>query len=201
MQGVVRLLGDDTRTLGPADLARRVGLILQSPDDQLCATTVEAESRLRARKSGAAGTREIGSRIDKALTSSGLADLRQRPLRHLSGGQKQRLLLASVMALEPRVLLLDEPLAQLDPFAAADLLAELDRLRRHGMTIVLAEHRLDEILPLADHVLVIDDGQLVDDVPADGAGLCDGACAAWPRAARGQPTGAGARLRAATHGR
>jgi len=172
MQGRVRLLGADTRTLGPTDFARRVGLILQSPDDQLCATTVEAEVAFGLENLGLPA-REIGPRIAAALAAAGLADLQRRPTRHLSGGQKQRLLLASIGALEPRILLLDEPLAQLDSFAAAELLGELDRLRRQGVTIVVAEHRLDELIPLADRVLVLDEGRLVDDLSTASVDLCD----------------------------
>lgn len=172
MQGRVRLLGADTRTLRPAGFARRVGLILQSPDDQLCATTVEAEVAFGLENLGLPA-REIGPRIDAALAAAGLAELQRRPTRHLSGGQKQRLLLASIGALEPRILLLDEPLAQLDSFAAAELLGELDQLRRQGVTIVVAEHRLDDLVPLADRVLVLDAGRLVDDLSTASADLCD----------------------------
>jgi energy-coupling factor transport system ATP-binding protein len=172
MQGRVRLLGADTRMLGPAELARRVGLILQSPDDQLCATTVEAEIAFGLENLGLPA-REIGQRIRAALAEAGLDGLRQWPTRRLSGGQKQRLLVASVRALDPRVLLLDEPLAQLDSLGAKSLLDELDRLRSQGVTIVVAEHRLDELAARADRLLVLSEGRLVEDMPAASVDLCD----------------------------
>jgi len=163
MRGSVRLFGQDTATARPAQLARQVGLVLQSPDEQLCATTVEAEVAFGL-ENLATPVAEIGPRIAECLERMGLAGFERRATRQLSGGQKQRLLLASILAMRPRMLLLDEPLSQLDPQAAAELLCELDGLRATGMAIVLAEHRLDDVLPLADRVLVFDGGRLAEDL-------------------------------------
>lgn len=174
MQGRVRLFGHDTATARPAQLARQVGLVLQSPDEQLCATTVEAEAAFGL-ENLATPVEEIGPRIAESLKRMGLAGLERRPTRQLSGGQKQRLLLASILAMRPRLLLLDEPLSQLDPAAAAELLCELDGLRATGLAIVLAEHRLDDVLSMADRVLVLEGGRLAGDLdPRDHGALAEG---------------------------
>jgi energy-coupling factor transport system ATP-binding protein len=94
-----------------------------------------------------------------------MAGEERRGVQQLSGGQKQRLLIAALMAMRPKLLLLDEPLSQLDATAAAELVAELARLRDEGLAIVLAEHRFDDVLARADRVLVLDQGKIVDDVP------------------------------------
>ena len=146
MRGAVRLFDQDTRTLGTSDLAATAGLVLQSPDDQLCTATVESEIAF-----GLANLclpiAEIERRIESWLDRLGLASRRHQATQTLSGGQKQRLLLASILAMSPRLLILDEPLAQLDATGAAELLDRLDALRREGLTIVVAEHRLDDLLP------------------------------------------------------
>jgi len=166
MQGTVELMGLDTRRATSAELARTVGLVLQAPDDQICTTSVAAEVAFGLENLAVPAT-EIGGRIAAALARVGLAEYSAARTAHLSGGQKQRLLLASILAMEPRILLLDEPLSQLDPASAADLLTALDALRQQGMTIVTVEHRLDEIIDYADRVLVVDDGLLVADVAAN----------------------------------
>jgi energy-coupling factor transport system ATP-binding protein len=166
MEGRVRLFGEDTANLSPGGLASRVGLVLQSPDDQLCATTVSAEVAFGL-ENACMPPVEIGPRVAEALARVELAELADRPVAPLSGGQKQRLAVAAVLAMRPRLVVLDEPLSQLDPESAADLLATLDELRRQGLTIVVAEHRLDDCLPRADRVLVLDGGSLAASVGRD----------------------------------
>ena len=164
MHGAVRLGDRDTRDLNPAALAATVGLVLQSPDDQLCTTTVESELAFGLENLNLP-VDEIGRRIDDACRRFGLGGYRHTSVTRLSGGLKQRLLLAAVAAMRPQVLLCDEPLSQLDAATAHEFVDELVRLRDEGLTIVCAEHRLDEILPRADRLLVIDEGRLRGDVP------------------------------------
>lgn len=159
MTGRVLLGGDDTREFAPAELAQRVGLVLQSADDQICSTQAAAEVAFGLENLQIPPA-EIGVRVEQSLAEFGLAEFAQAATQRLSGGQKQRLMLASLCAMRPRVLLLDEPLSQLDPLAAAELLDALDRLRSQGMTIVVAEHRLEEVVARADALLVMADGQL-----------------------------------------
>ena len=159
MSGTVRLFEQDTRDVTVAKLARTVGLVLQSPDDQICTTRVESEVAFGL-ENLATPVDEIGPRVAAALTSVGLESQIECLTAPLSGGQKQRLVLASILALAPRVILLDEPMSQLEAGGARDLLTELDRLRAQGATIIIAEHRLADILPQCDQLLVLDDGRL-----------------------------------------
>ena len=162
MRGTVRLFGHDTRLVGPQQLARLAGLVLQSPDEQLCTATAESEVAFGLANL-CLSPAEIDARITEWLDRLGLAACRGQSPQTLSGGQKQRLLLASILAMGPRLLLLDEPLAQLDGTSASDLLERLELFRQAGLSIVVAEHRLDALLPKVDRVLVLDRGRLVAD--------------------------------------
>lgn len=159
MTGDVRILGQSLTGLAPAATARRVGFVQQSPDDQICTTTVRAELAFGLENLNLP-IDKIERRIDEVATRFRLEDCLDRPTQHLSGGQKQRLILASVMAMRPPVLVCDEPLSRLDPDAARQFLTELKKLHEAGTTIVVAEHRAEELQPLADRVLQIDSGRL-----------------------------------------
>ncbi len=152
MRGKVLIDTHDTRHELPPGL---VALLLQAADDQCCATTVEAELALGLENLNL-GEAEIARRIDEALTQFDLQPLRHRSTRTLSGGEKQRVLLAALLAMRPRLLLLDEPLSQLDARGGAELLKRLATLREQGLTIVLSEHRVDEVLPYVDQVITLD---------------------------------------------
>lgn len=164
-RGMVQLEGEPIDGLPPARRAQRVGLVLQSPDDQLCTLTPLAEVAFGL-ENLALPPEEIGRRTAEALRRVGLESMALAPIETLSGGQKQRLALAAVLAMRPRVLLLDEPLSQLDPAAADDLVARLRRLRDEGWTLLVAEHRLEAFLPWVDRLMVLDEGSLVADLPA-----------------------------------
>jgi energy-coupling factor transport system ATP-binding protein len=170
MFGRVRVFGLDTRTAQLLELASSAGLVPQSPDEQLCTTTVADEIAF-----GLANlclpVDEIDRRISQWLDRFGLAPQRRQSTHTLSGGQKSRLLLASVLAMGPRLLLLDEPLAQLDYQGAVELLDLLERLRGKGLTIVVAEHRFEDLASRVDRVLVLDCGRVVMDRPAREANL------------------------------
>jgi energy-coupling factor transport system ATP-binding protein len=163
MEGSIRIGGEEVRRWTPAQTARRVGLVLQSPDDQLCTTTVRSELAFGL-ENLALPVGEIEHRLGEFADRFGFTTELDRPTQHLSGGRKQRLVLAAIAAMRPRVLVCDEPLSQLDPTAAAELLAELKRLRDAGLTIVTAEHRLDDLLNVADRLLVIDGGAVAANV-------------------------------------
>lgn len=162
MTGVVRLAGRDTRTLSTHELAQTAGFVLQSPDDQLCTTTVEAELAFGLENLNLP-IDEIERRIADAAERFGLQEQLARPTPHLSGGMKQRLTLAAVTAMRPKILVCDEPLSRLDPPSAKRLLDDLRRLRDSGTTIVVAEHRLEAVVPWADRVVELRDGRIVDE--------------------------------------
>lgn len=157
--GRVLLFDRDTRETSTANLARTVGLVLQSPQDQICTTHVQSEVAFGL-ENLATPVAQFDERIDEALSTVALTEFRHRPTAELSGGQQQRVVLASVLALRPKILLLDEPLSQLDAESSRELLSELVRLQQQGVTIVIAEHRLVEVLPRADRVLLLNEGRL-----------------------------------------
>jgi energy-coupling factor transporter ATP-binding protein EcfA2 len=173
MGGEVFVAGMDTRTRPVAELAQNIGLVLQNPSSQLFHLRVEDEVAFGPRNLGLSHS-EIACRVQWALEAVGLSHLRQSCPSHLSRGQQQRVAIASALALRPRILVLDEPFASLDPPGTRQVLATLRTLRsRLNMTILLIEHRLAEAAALADRLVVIAGGQIVaDDIPS--ALLLDG---------------------------
>jgi energy-coupling factor transport system ATP-binding protein len=162
LHGSIRIDGQDTRDGSMAERAQQVGVVFQDPDAQFCMLTVEDEVAFGL-ENLAVPRVEMDHRIDQALDQVGLAERRSARIEHLSGGQKQRLALACVLAQRPAVLVFDEPTAQLDPAAAAEVVGLLAELRRGGRhTLVIIEHRLDDLMPLLDQVVVLDrSGQVV----------------------------------------
>lgn len=166
MEGRVRLDGRDTRAGALSELAKEVGLVFQNPDDQLFCTTIHDEIAFGPQNLGLPA-QEVERRVATCLDQVGLASAAgQGYSARLSGGQKQRLAIAAQLAMEPRLLALDEPISQLDPAGAAEVMRVLKRLSGRGMTILLVEHRLAEALTLAARVLVMDQGRLILDCPA-----------------------------------
>lgn len=163
LSGQVRVYGLDTRQHPVAALATRVGLVFQIPETQLFNYTVEEEIAFGPRNLGVDGE-EVAGRVAWALAAVGIEGLRRRAVRELSGGEKQRVAIASVLALRPAVLVLDEPLANLDTCGAALVLDSLRRLHREtGLTVLVIEHKTAAILPLADRALIMDRGRIVRD--------------------------------------
>lgn len=153
--GTVRVDGLDPAALSPAERAGRVAFVSQDPGDQLVAGTVADEVAFGPESAGWEPER-VEARVVEALAQVGLEVAPDRDPRHLSGGQQQRLVVAASLAVGSGLLLLDEPLAWLDPDGADALLDHLTALARQGVAIVLVEHRLAATLPWADRVLVLD---------------------------------------------
>ena len=138
LRGRVRVAGLDTRRHRPGELARHAGLVFQDPEAQVVMSHVMAEAAFGLENLGVAPS-EIHPRARAALEMVGAAHLAARTTRTLSGGERQRVAIASVLAMGPRVLLLDEPTSQLDPAAADELIRTLIDLRdRHDIAIVVA---------------------------------------------------------------
>ena len=145
------------RELAAAERFRRVNMLFQNPEDQIVTLTVEEEVGF-ALENYRFEPPEIHRRIDRALDLAGLAGFREREMIRLSGGEKQRVALAAMLALEPSVLILDEPTSNLDPAGTADILAAVDRVRaRTGLTVIVIEHEVDEIFHRVDAVLLVED--------------------------------------------
>lgn len=163
-EGRVLLDGVDTRDADIAALSRRVGVVFQDPDAQFVMLDVESElafglENLRTPPA------EIDRRIDAALSAASLEGRRHDKVWQLSGGQKQRVALAALLAMQPPVIVFDEPTANLDPAGARDVFARIADLKHAGRhTLVIIEHRLDALMGLVDRVVVMgEQGRIVAD--------------------------------------
>ena len=169
MQGTVTVCGLDTQKHSPGQFAWRVGLVLQNPANQLSGMryTVYEEVAFGLENMGVPHG-EMPVRIGQALEQVGLTAMRERSPYTLSGGQQQRLALASILALAPSVLLLDEPAAMLDPQGSQEVFKVVQNLVRAGTTVVVAEHHLEWIARYADRVVALSQGQVIlDGTPAE----------------------------------
>jgi energy-coupling factor transport system ATP-binding protein len=165
--GRVEVLGHDTRLHAVADLARFVGYIFQDPESQLTQMRVEDEIAFGLENLGVPSA-EIEERVTWALEAVGLAEFRDRPPLLLSGGEQQRVAIASVIAMRPQILVLDEPTASLDPAGKAAVFGILADLRRRlNMTIFMATQEVERVSRYADRCLVLHNGSIVlDGTPA-----------------------------------
>ncbi|WP_148882508.1 energy-coupling factor ABC transporter ATP-binding protein [Thermococcus aciditolerans] len=142
-------------------LSAVVGLVLQNPESQLFNMTVEEEIAFGLENLGLERN-EILRRLRWALEVTGLRGLEGEFPPNLSGGQQQRLAIAAVLAMDPSIIVLDEPTSQLDPVGRREVLGLVSLLNReHGITVVLVEHHTDYILRYADRVIVMDRGEIV----------------------------------------
>ncbi len=162
-EGEVIVGGKDTLKTPPHLLSQMAGMVFQNPDNQLFALTVEADVAFPLENLGL--PREvIRERVDWALRALGIEDLRNRSPFDLSGGQKQKVAIASVLAMKPKVLLLDEPTSSLDSLSAKNLIDSIFELnRREGISVIISEHRLELLLPRANRLIIMDEGRIIYD--------------------------------------
>lgn len=165
VSGDVVLDGISVRGVPVADLSRQIGVVFQNPRTQLLNVRVEDEVAFGPRNLGLPGD-EIERRVVRSLAAVGLEGLRQRTTAALSGGERQRLAIAAVLAMGPRVLLLDEPMASLDVSGTRSIIETLRRLNREeGVTVLIAEHRLGPATSIAGRTVLLDGGGVVADGP------------------------------------
>lgn len=154
--GSVQIDQFDTREHSTAFLSRFAGFVAQDPESQTITDQVEDEIAFGLENLGLRRS-EIRLRVEETLDLLRLNELRHRRIETLSGGERQRVVIAAAMAMRPATLVLDEPTSQLDPLAAEEIIAALERMNQEvGTTIVLVEHRLDRVLGPADRLLVLD---------------------------------------------
>ncbi len=159
--GTILFQGRPFESLDRREESQDIGFVMQSPDNQLVTDKVWHELAFGLESLGLP-TPVIRRRVAEMASFFGIEDWFHRESAELSGGQKQLLALASVMVMQPEVLLLDEPTSQLDPIAAEEFLSVLGRINRElGTTVILSEHRLEEALPLATAAAVLDGGRLL----------------------------------------
>lgn len=143
--------------------AGKIGFVMQNPDSQIACDKVWHELAFGLESMGCS-TPEIRARVAEMASFFGIEQWFHKKTNSLSGGQKQLLNLASIMIMQPDVIILDEPTSQLDPIAASEFLNTLKKINREfGTTVILSEHRLEEAIPLSDRVLVIDNGEIIAD--------------------------------------
>ena len=164
LTGRVLLDGDDAASLATHELPSRVGIVFQDPDTQLTGVTRTVYEEVAFGPSNLGlSTSEVIARTDAALDGLAIRDLEERDPGHLSGGQRQLVAIASMLAMRPRHLVLDEPTAQLDPLGTAWVGEALRQLARAGHSILVVEHKTDLLAAVATRVIALDAGTIVLD--------------------------------------
>jgi len=163
IQGDIRVAGMNVLREQLPDISQRVGMVFQNPASQLFHLSVEDEVAFGPRNLGLQ-EEEVRQRTEWALTATGMLTLRDRNPAELSGGQKQTLAITAVLAMQPQLLVLDEPTASLDVPSTQKVMGTLKYLQtEYGITIVLIEHRLAEVIELVDRVILMDEGRILAD--------------------------------------
>jgi len=163
LEGEVVVAGCKVADHSIYELARHVGLVFQNPENQLFALSVEKDVAFGL-ENLAVPRDDMKKRVDWALQMTGIEELSERPPHELSGGQQQRVAIACVLAMQPEIMILDEPTSFLDPVGAQKIFEVINELNRKlGITIILVEHRLDLASKYANHVIVMDEGTVVLD--------------------------------------
>ncbi len=166
--GDVRVAGRSVKATDMRELAQTVGFLFQNPENQIFMFSVERDVAFGLENLGVPRP-EMRARVDEALRLLGVEPLAQRAPHELSDGQKQRVALAGVIAMRPKLVILDEPTSLLDPKTASELVGLVARLRKElGTTFLIVEHRLDLLVGVADRMVVMSEGRKVlDGTPAD----------------------------------
>lgn len=164
--GEILFHGIPLKEVSDRDQSERIGFVMQNPDDQIVTDKVWHELAFGLESLGC-DQKTMRGRVAEMACYFGIQDWFHRDVATLSGGQKQLLNLASIMAMQPEVLILDEPTSQLDPIAASDFLNTVRKINTElGTTVIITEHRLEDIFPYADRAVVMDKGRIIaDDAP------------------------------------
>ena len=164
--GIILFNGTPIEQVSQRDQSAKIGYVMQDPDDQIVTDKVWHELAFGLESLGC-DQKTMRARVAEMACYFGIQDWFHRDVANLSGGQKQLLNLASIMAMQPEVLILDEPTSQLDPIAASDFLNTVRKINTElGTTVIITEHRLEDIFPYADRAIVMDSGKvLANDTP------------------------------------
>jgi energy-coupling factor transporter ATPase len=160
LKGEITVAGEDVLKHHTYEMAKHVGLVFQNPENQLFALSVEKDVAFGLENNGVP-REEIRKKVDWALNQTGIYDLRERSPHEISGGQQQRVAIAAVLAMEPEIIVLDEPTSFLDPLSAEKIFDVIyDLNRKQGITVILVEHRLDLTAKYTNHLIVMDEGKV-----------------------------------------
>jgi energy-coupling factor transporter ATP-binding protein EcfA2 len=153
----------DTTKHQTHEMAKSVGLVFQNPENQLFALSIEKDVAFGLENLGMP-REEMRERVEWALKLTGISDLRERSPHEVSGGQQQRVAIAAVLAMQPEIIVLDEPTSFLDPLSAEKIFEVIHELNKKlGITVVLVEHRLDLTAKYADHIIIMAEGNVCFD--------------------------------------
>jgi cobalt/nickel transport system ATP-binding protein len=159
--GEVLIRGEPITRQNIREVRKFIGIVFQDPDDQIFSPTVEQDVAFGPSNLGL-DTETIQHRVDEALRIVGIEDLRSRVPHHLSGGEKKRVSIAGIIAMEPQVMVMDEPTAGLDPLGVSDLVDFINALpEKHGMTVIVASHNLEIVTEIADEIWIMNQGSIV----------------------------------------
>ncbi len=162
LSGAVTVAGADTRHTPLGEMVLTVGLVFQNPFTQMSGAKFSVFEEIAFGLENIGTPRdEMKERVERVMAQAGITHLADRSAFALSGGQQQRVALASILVMEPRVLVLDEPASQLDPIGAREVFAVIKTLSRKGITVVLAEHNMERVAEFADRVVALADGEVV----------------------------------------
>lgn len=164
LRGDVRVSGKSTKSQTVGDLFRHVGMVFQDPETQLFNGTVEQEIAFGLESLGLP-RREIARRILESAARVNISDLLRRNPHELSGGEQQLVSIAAVLAHQPKLIVLDEPYANLDPFHVHRIRETLRTIHQNGIGVVICEHRLPYTIPDVHRIVVLEKGRIVSDVP------------------------------------
>jgi energy-coupling factor transporter ATPase len=163
LRGEITVAGMDATKHPTYEMAKHVGLVFQNPENQLFALSIEKDVAFGLENLGVA-REEMQERVEWALNLTGIYDLRERSPHEVSGGQQQRVAIAAVLAMQPEIIVLDEPTSFLDPLSAEKIFEVIHELNRNlGITVVLVEHRLDLTAKYANHIIIMDEGKVCSD--------------------------------------
>jgi len=142
------------------NVRQNVGIVFQNPDDQLFAPTVVEDVAFGPMNMGLSKD-EVERRVDEALEHVGMAEFKKKAPHHLSGGQKKRVAIAGILAMNPKIMVLDEPTTGLDPKGVDQIMNILHDLNRKGMSIIIASHDVEMVTEFASKIFVLHDGEII----------------------------------------
>jgi len=159
--GVIKIMGLDTEEYPPRELAKLIGLVFDNPEFQLSQMSVAEEIALGLENLGIP-TEEMPGIITNALQAVGLSGFEERSPFELSGGQQQRLSIASALAMQPKILVMDEPTSNVDPIGKEEVFAVAAKLNKEKkITIIMAEHEVEVMAAFSDRIIVLNDGEVI----------------------------------------
>lgn len=159
-QGEIKLFGKDIKEYNSRELAGLVGMVFADPDAQFTSMSVEEEIAFGLENRGF-DVQEIKERVEWVSKLTSIENLLEKPPYDLSGGQKQRIAIASVLAMKPQIIILDEPTSMLDPFSKDYVFSLLKKMKEElKITVIVVEHNIEKIAELSDEILLINNGQI-----------------------------------------